>query len=73
MKDFFKSKIGKAIASGISVAVVWAICTPIFDSLFRGGITWDTYRYVFEPIVIGVFLAIIEYFLPVSRNKKDKK
>ncbi|MBQ9019765.1 hypothetical protein IJ096_00330 [Candidatus Saccharibacteria bacterium] len=73
MKNFSKTRIGKAVTAGLSAAIIWAICTPLFDILFHGKINWDTYKYVFEPIFIGIFLTIFEYFLFPPRDKKDKK
>ena len=74
MKDFLKSRIGQAVATAVSVAVIWAICTPLFEMLFQGGVKeWDTYKYVIEPIVIGVFVGIFEYIFQMSKNRKNKK
>jgi hypothetical protein len=28
MKEFFKSRIGRAISTALSVMIIWAICTP---------------------------------------------
>lgn len=73
MKDFFKTKLGRAIAAGLSTAIIWAIFTPLFDLIFHGGINWDVYKYVLEPIFIGIFICLIEYFLPSANNEKNKK
>ena len=74
MKNFFKTRIGRAVGVALSVAVIWAICTPLFDTLFRVGINWqDLYRYVFEPIVIGVLVGVFEYFFQFSNKKKKSK
>ena len=73
MKKFFKSKIGRSAAAGLSTAIIWAIFTPLFDFIFHGGINWDAYRYIFEPIFIGIIIGFIEYFLPSANNEKDKK
>ncbi len=73
MKNFFKSRIGRSIAAGLSTAIIWAICTPLFDFLFHGEINWDAYRYILEPIFIGIIISLIEYFLPSENNEKNKK
>jgi|GEM_PF-5728501 len=71
MPIFIKTRIGQAIVTAISVAVIWAICTPLFEILFRGGIKeWDTYKFVIEPIVIGVFVGIFEYIFQMSAKRK---
>ena len=73
MKEFFKSRIGRCVAAGLSTAIIWAICTPLFDFLFHGAINWDAYRYIFEPIFIGIIIGFIEYFLPSENKEKSKK
>ena len=74
MKEFFKTRLGRAITTGATTAIIWAICTPIFTILFRGGIKgWDTYEFVVEPILIGIFLGIFEYFFQFSNRRKGGK
>jgi hypothetical protein len=79
MKEFFTSKFGRAVAAGLSTAIIWAICTPIFDLLFHGGIHWDAFKYVGEPILIGIFMCIFECIFPMPKStngtndKKTKK
>jgi len=71
MSSFIKSRVGQAIVTAISVAVIWAICTPLFEILFRGGIKeWDAYKFVIEPIVIGMFVGIFEYVFQMSAKRK---
>ncbi|MBQ3325702.1 hypothetical protein IJG79_00930 [Candidatus Saccharibacteria bacterium] len=74
MKEFFKSRIGRAVSVALSVMIVWAICTPVFDVLFRGGIkSFDLYRYVIEPILIGLGVGIFEYIFKISDKRKNHK
>ena len=72
MEDFIKSRIGKAVITGFTTAVVWAVCTPVFDLIFGRNMEWDPYRYIVEPIVIGVILGIFEYLFQFG-GKKGKK
>lgn len=74
MKKFLKSRIGRAIFTALSVMVVWAICTPVFDLLFRGGIKeFDVYRYVLEPILIGIGVGVLDYIFKISEKRKNQK
>ena len=73
MKEFFKSRTGKAIAVALSSIFIFAICTPLFDLLFHGEVNWDANRYVLEPILTGIFVGLFEYFLPSANNEKEKK
>lgn len=71
MKKFFKSRIGRAISTALLVMVVWAICTPVFDLLFRGGIKeFDVFRYVLEPILIGLGVGVLDYIFKISEKRK---
>mgnify|MGYP003307124776 FL=1 len=71
MKEFFKSRIGRAISTALSVMVVWAICTPVFDLLFRGSIKeFDVFRYVLEPILIGLGVGVLDYIFKISEKRK---
>ena len=74
MKEFFKTKTGRAITTGLATMVIWAICTPIFDLLFRGGIKeFDLFRYIIEPILIGVGVGVLEYFFEMSKKRENRK
>lgn len=74
MKEFFKTKAGRAIATGLLIMVIWAICTPIFDLLFHGGIKeFDLFKFIIEPILIGTGVGVLEYFFEMSRKRKDRK
>lgn len=74
MKNFFKSRIGQAIVTAVGVMVIWAICTPIFDTLFSGGIKeFDLFRYVIEPILIGVGVGVFEYIFRITEKRKGRK
>lgn len=71
MKEFLKSRIGRAISTALLVMVVWAICTPVFDLLFRGGIKeFDVFRYVLEPILIGLGVGLLDYIFKISEKRK---
>ena len=73
MKDFFKSRVGKAVATGLSTAIIVAICTPLFEYLFHGEINGNAFEYILEPILTGFFVGLIEYFLPSENKDKEKK
>ena len=74
MKKFFESRLGRAVSTAVILMVVWAICTPIFDMLFRGGIKeFDTFRYIIEPILIGFGVGVLEYIFQISKKRKDRK
>lgn len=74
MKEFFKTKAGRAITAGLSTAIIWAICTPIFEILFYGSIKeFGLFKFVIEPILIGLFLGIFEYVFDISSKREDRK
>lgn len=71
MKKSVSSRAGIAIITGVTVAVVWAICTPLFEMMFRGGIKeWDLYKFVLEPIIIGAVVGAFEYIFQMSKKRK---
>ena len=71
MKNFLKSRVGRAVITAVTVAVVWAICTPLFEMMFRGGIkVWDLYKFVLEPIIIGAVVGVFEYIFQMSKKRK---
>lgn len=74
MKKSVSSRAGIAIITGVTVTVVWAICTPLFELIFRGGIKeWDLYKFVLEPIIIGVAVGVIDYAFQITPKRKNRK
>lgn len=74
MKKSVPSRAGIAIITGVTVAVVWAICTPLFELIFRGGIKeWDLYKFVLEPIIIGIVVGVIDYVFQITPKRKNRK
>lgn len=80
MKEFSKSRIGKAIISGLSVFIVAIILWPLFDMFWCNVIShkefsWNVYEHIVEPFLVGLFLTIIEYIWPdkFSGRREQRK
>lgn len=78
MKNFIKSKIGIAIISGVTVAVIAIILWPLFDILYcqiftHSEFNWNVQNHLVQPILVGVFFGIFEYVFDINKIRATRK
>ena len=88
MQKFTSSNLGKAILSGIGVAIAAVILWPLFDIFYcnvisKSTFVWNAGDHLAKPILTGCIFAIIDFIVlsinskktssaPASKPKEDK-